>query len=84
MKYFAQFFQHSALDKNKIIEACGDRSVIILDGRISKETMGDIAAKECSKRGYVAWQIHRGDFRESKPISQVWYVSTKSPAKNPA
>ena len=81
MKYFAQFFQHSALDKNKIIEACGDRSVIILDGRISKETMGAIAAKECSKRGYVAWQIHRGDFRESKPISHIFYVNNDAPEK---
>ena len=74
MPYFAQFFQHSAIDKNQIIEAGGDGSVIILDGRTSKETMGAIAAEECSKRGYVAWQIHRGNFRVSKPISQIWYV----------
>jgi hypothetical protein len=74
MKYFAQFFQHSAIDNTKIIEACGDRSVIILDGRISKETMRELAAKECSKRGYVAWQIHRGNFRNSSPISQIYTV----------
>ena len=74
MKYFAQFFQHSAIDNTKIIEACGDRSVVILDGRISKETMRELAAIECSKRGYVAWQIHRGNFRNSSPISPVCTV----------
>lgn len=84
MKYFAQFFHHSAIDKSKIIEACGDRSVIILDGRISENTMRAIAAEECRKRGYVAWQIHRGNFRESKPISQIWYVNTSSHVKTPA
>ena len=81
MKYFAQFFQHSALDKNKIIEACGDRSVIVLDGRISKETMREIAAEECRRRRYVAWQIHSGDFRESKPISHICYVNNDAPKK---
>jgi hypothetical protein len=84
MKHYAQFFQYSALDKNRIIEACGDRSVIILDGRISKKTMGEIAKEECIRRGYVAWQIHQGNFRESKPISNLWYVDTNIPVKNPA
>lgn len=82
MKYYAQFFQYGVLS-GKLIEACGDRSVIILDGRISKQTMGEISAKECEKRGYVAWQIHKGCFRESKPISQIWYVSKSKPVKNP-
>lgn len=83
MKYFAQFFIRSAIDHNKIIEGCGDRSVIILDGRITKKLMGEISAAECQKRGFVAWQIHEGDFRQSKPISQVWYVQESKPVNNP-
>lgn len=84
MKYFAQFFIRSAIDHNKIVEGCGDRSVIILDGRITKKLMGEISAQECLKRGFVAWQIHHGDFRESKPISQIWYVSESKPIVNPS
>lgn len=83
MKYYAQFFHRSAIDQNKIIEACGDRAVIILDGRCSREWMGQTAAEECKKRGYVAWQIHRGNFRESSPISGVWYVEQGEAPKNP-
>ena len=84
MKYFAQFFHRSAIDENRIIEACGDRAVIILDGRCTKQWMGQIAAEECKKRGFVAWQVHAGNFRESKPISQIWYVNNDAPVKNPA
>lgn len=83
MKYFAQFFTRSAIDQNRIVEACGDRGVIILDGRMSKQSMGEVAARECVKRGYVAWQVHQGDFRQSKAISQVWYPS-KGPADSTA
>jgi hypothetical protein len=84
MKYFAQFFIRSAIDNNRIVEGCGDRAVIILDGRISKKLMGEIAAQECEKRGFVAWQVHAGNFRESKPVSQVWYVHKKEEVINPA
>jgi hypothetical protein len=84
MKYYAQFFIRSAIDKNRIVEGCGDRAVIILDGRITKKLMGEISATECQKRGFVAWQIHQGDFRQSKPVSGVWYVSELNPAVNPA
>jgi hypothetical protein len=84
MKYFAQFFIRSAIDNDKIIEGCGDRAVIILDGRITKKLMGEISAHECQKRGFVAWQIHEGDFRESKPISQIWYVSESKPIDSPS
>jgi len=83
MKYFAQFFHRSAIDSSRIVEGCGDRAVIILDGRMNKQSMGEIAAQECSKRGYVAWQVHAGCFRESNPISQVWYVSESKPVQKP-
>jgi hypothetical protein len=84
MKYYAQFFIRSAIDNNKIVEGCGDRAVIILDGRITKKLMGETSATECKKRGFVAWQIHQGDFRQSKPVSGIWYVSESNPVVNPA
>lgn len=73
--YFAQFYQKSAIGP-EIIEACGDRSVIILDGRMSRANMGLIAKEECLRRGYLAWSIFRGEaFTRSTRISQIWYVT---------
>jgi hypothetical protein len=59
MKTYAQFFIHGAITGD-IIEACGDRAVIRLDGRMSQLTMESLAQEECRKRGYVAWQLIRG------------------------
>ena len=71
---YAQFYQKSAIS-NEIIEASGDRSVIIIDGRLSSENIGIIAARECEKRKYLAWAIFKGEsFTRSKRISQLWYV----------
>ena len=65
--------------------ACGDRSVIILDGRHSPSTNGQIAAAECLKRGYAGWRIFRGDsFTRSTPISQLWPIAEPRPISNPA
>lgn len=71
MKYYAQFYQLSTgyisgtippqFGQPKPIPACGDRAIIQIDGRLSKRAMGDIAAMECAKRGYIAWQIIAGD-----------------------
>ena len=37
--------------------------------------IGEIAAEECKKRGYVAWAIFRGQsFTNSHPLSDPWYV----------
>lgn len=72
--HYAQFYQKSAIS-DEIIEACGDRSVVILDGRYSRQWMGDTAATECKRRGYVAWRIFKGEtFTRSAPISQLWHV----------
>jgi hypothetical protein len=72
---YAQFFQHSAIDKSKLIEACGDRAAIILDGRNTTDTHKHIAAHECKNRGFVAYQLHKGDsFTRSNPISQIFKV----------
>lgn len=63
---FAQFYQLSVAHhwnnyKSEPIEACGDRSVIILDGRNSSDTHHKLAQIECIKRGYIGYTLHRGD-----------------------
>lgn len=69
--YFAQFFQKSAIS-DEIIEACGDRAVIILDGRQCMGVMKDLALYSCRKRGYLAYQLHKGEtFTRSTPITDV-------------
>lgn len=73
---FAQFFNRNVMDETKIIEGCGDRAVVIIDARLKPESIGQIAAQECEKRGYVAWQIFKGEtFTRSAPVSQIWYVT---------
>jgi len=58
---FVTFYQFSAIDKNKLVEACGDRATIIIDGRLSGEHQHCIAEHECIRRGYVAYQRHKGE-----------------------
>lgn len=82
---YAQFYQRSAIAPEMLIEACGDRAVIILDGRVKAETNRKIAAEECRRRGYVAWQIFRGEtFTRSRPVSGIWPVNNQGTVKNPA
>jgi hypothetical protein len=81
---YAQFYQKGVVT-GETIEACGDRAVIILDGRCSRRSMGDVAEAECKRRGYIAWRIFAGEaFTRSTPVSQLWYVNTSSPVTNPA
>ena len=61
MKYYAQFYDRSAIDPDHIVEACGDRAVIILDGRNGRATHNAIAREECKKRGYIGYTIHKGE-----------------------
>lgn len=82
--YYAQFYQRSAIGE-EVIEACGDRSVVILDGRCSKQWMSETAANECKRRGYIAWRIFKGEaFSRSAPVSGLWYVAEDKPVRNPA
>lgn len=70
MKYI-QFYQKSAISDD-IIEATGDRSVIILGGHHRGATTQDrdIALEEGIKRGYIGFQIFHGtSFTHSFPIS---------------
>jgi len=82
--YYAQFFQLSTgyiagtippqFGEKKPIEATGDRGVIILDGRESKNNMHAVAEIECNKRGFIGWQLFKGDtFTRSAPISECIY-----------
>jgi hypothetical protein len=80
---YAQFY-HYDLSGN-LVEACGDRSVVIIDARLKPRTIGEIAADECKKRGYVAWAIFKGEsFTNSCPLSDPWYVDRSTPVRNPA
>lgn len=47
--------------KRKPIPACGDRSVIIIDGRLARYTMHAIAREEAVKRGYIGYKLCKGD-----------------------
>ena len=59
----------------QLIEASGDRAVIILDARYNKATNEEISAKECAKRGYKAWRIFRGEtFNRSSSVSDLTYI----------
>lgn len=75
--HFATFFQKSAwpVGSSELVEACGDRATIVLDGRESQSAHERIAREECQKRGYVAWQLHKGDsFTRANPITRIHKV----------
>lgn len=71
---FAQFF-HKAVTSDELIPACGDRSVIVIDGRVVSATKDDIAKTTCKRRGYLAYQLCRGSsFTRSAPIGEIVIV----------
>lgn len=72
-KTFAQFFHKSATGEN-LIPACGDRAVIILDGRESAENRNQVAADECRRRNFLAYQIMRGTFAQSSPVGPLTVI----------
>lgn len=57
MKYWAQFYN---LTNGSYVEPCGDRQLIFLDGRLSRNNMEAIASETCKKRGYNGWRMARG------------------------
>jgi hypothetical protein len=81
---FANFYQYGIVT-GELIEATGDRSVVVIDGRLSNENVRNIAESECAKRGYVAWAVFRGEtFTRSKQVSQINYINRGKPVRNPA
>lgn len=69
---YAQFFQIGLVSK-ELVEATGDRSVIILDGREKRQTHLEIANKEMLKRDYKAFQLFEGEaFTRSRAVSTLY------------
>ena len=80
---YAQFY-HYGLSGN-LVEACGDRAVVIIDARLKPRTIGELAAEECKKRGYISWAIFKGEsFTNSVRVSHIWHAHTQEPARDPA
>lgn len=79
MKVFAQFFNMSCgawpefkEDSKRLIEACGDRSVIQVDARLTDCNIRQIAHDECIKRNYLAWQLLKGSsLSDAKTVGQI-------------
>lgn len=81
---FAQFYQLSTgyipgtippkFGEKRIIEACGDRAVIILDGRFNLRTNDDIARLECIKRKFIGYSLHKGTFSNNTIIQSFKQV----------
>lgn len=79
---YVQFYARNL--KGELDEAVGDRSVIIVDGRMSSTNIGSIAEAECLKRGYEAWRVFSGEsFTRSSPVSQLWYAHKPDPVRDP-
>ena len=79
---YAQFYAYK-LD-GTLDEAIGDRSVIVIDGRLSNRATACIAEEECRKRQYAAWRLFNGEaFTRSSPISQLTYIHEDKPVRNP-
>ena len=73
---FAQFYHYGAISKDKLIEACGDRAVIIYDARVRRETTIVDAEMECKKRGYSAFALFHGEtFTRSTRITSIQKVN---------
>ena len=79
MRYWVQFLQHplkapeyNSIDYSQLIDATGDRSVFILDGRNSQETMRADALKQAQRmqhwQKYPAFQLCKGPllFQETR------------------
>lgn len=83
-KLFAQFYQKSATDNSKLIEALGDRSVMILDGRFSIDSHLSFCREECSQRRFAGFSINRGAFSSSRIVYPLERVDAFEPEKGTA
>ena len=78
---YMQFFRKSPTT-GKLYEACGDRAVVILDGRTKPGGYLRWADKECVKRGFDGFQCWAGDsFLRSQPITQIYVPGELNDAK---
>lgn len=72
---FAEFYHLSTGWDGKpkrLIPACGDRAVIILDGRQNRATHVDVARRTARERGYLGFSLHAGEtFTRSRVIRDL-------------
>ena len=73
MRYI-QYFEPSARDNTKLIEACSDRAIIIIDGRyrISRCIEEAIINNGHRRPKYDAFQIFEGaSILRAKPVTDI-------------
>jgi hypothetical protein len=63
---FAEFYN---LINGSYQEACGDRSVLILDGRVSRDHHHEICAAWAKKHSFAGYRLCRGE------ISNPFYIT---------
>lgn len=74
---FAEFYTRDL--RGEIVPACGDRAVIILDGRERLATHCAHASTECKRRGYIAWRICRGSrFTDARAVTSLQHITTET------
>jgi hypothetical protein len=72
---YIQYFERSACDPTKFIETCGDRGVIITDGRYNLETLERVGRDNngIHRPFYHAFQIFKGEsLLRSKAVSILY------------
>lgn len=69
--YFAEFYTQGVQSGN-LIPACGDRAVLILDGRERRDKQIRVALQWGRQHGFEAFQICRGpSFSSGSAISPM-------------
>lgn len=72
---YAEFWHPAANDPDRLIPACGDRAVVVIDARLRMGSIVRIAREECRKRGYQGYSLHRGrGFSNSAVIAAMQEV----------
>jgi len=68
MKAFIQYLDYDLA--GKLSEPCGDRAVIVVDGRNSLPTWIELARNNNGIRRpkYAGFAIHMGDFKHSREV----------------
>ena len=75
--YFAEFYIESAIS-DRLIPACGDRSVYILDGRNTRDTQKKDAKKWARRHGFLAYRICKGEsFTRSRALTAVFRTASQ-------
>lgn len=68
MKAYAQFYE----ERNGVmVEPCGSFALIILDARMSVESMKDVAAYHCNARKYDAYRVYRGNLKNATALTPI-------------